>query len=110
MESFSLTFFTFPLWWYTTGAELAWKRYKRQIHFGVVKSGIVLFARHMREPLYGDYTRSGILFSFFLRIVLIVFKSFTISLRILFASILLLLYFIAIPVTIIMIIYQFFPF
>ena len=109
MGTFTLNILSFPLWWYTVGAGLTWKRYKRQIHFAVTKSGILLFARHMREPLYGDYTRSGVILGFFLRTILLVFKTFILGGRVIITSIVLLAYFIALPCVVIMIVYQFFP-
>ncbi len=50
-------------------------------HFTFLKSGVSQIARHMYEPLYGDYTSSGKFLSFFLRIFLLVGKSISLTIK-----------------------------
>jgi hypothetical protein len=109
MKDFSLNPLTLPLWWYTTGLGLAWRWAGRQARIGLQQTGLVLFFRHFREPLYGDYTKSGMAIGFFLRIVLLIFKLLAFGLRLILIAVMLLLFCLILPAIIIMIIYQLFP-
>jgi hypothetical protein len=91
------------------GAKLVFERVKIELNYGLQQTGLLVFARHLREPLYGDYTRSGIIISFFLRIFLLAFKLLVFGLRFLVVSILFLLYLILLPAIIIMIVFQLMP-
>ena len=108
MQNFPLNILTFPFWWYSVGLNLVWKWTQREYFFGLHKSGMLIFARHLGEPLYGDYTRTGRIFSFFLRIVLLVYKVIVFAIRLLIVGILDLLYLLLLPATIILIIFQIF--
>jgi hypothetical protein len=109
LNSFPLNFLTFPVWWYTVGIKIAFKKAQANFGYGIKKTGIVLFARHLGEPLYGDYTRTGRIVSFFLRIVLIFFKVLLLTFRGIFLIIYLLGYLIILPSLIILLIWQFLP-
>jgi hypothetical protein len=61
----------FPVWWYTEGLKLAWHRLERQWMSGVDRTGIRFLLINMGRPMYGDYTRSGRVISFFFRLVLV---------------------------------------
>ena len=67
-----------------------------------------MFARHWNEPLYGDYTRSGIVISFFIRIVLLIFKTLFFFIQILYLSLAVLFYLVILPLGLIMFFYQIF--
>lgn len=108
MRNFPLHLITFPVWWYTVGLGLAWQSVRRHFWFGVHRSGITLFARHMGEPLYGDYTRAGRVISFFLRIFLLVFKFLALCLRTLVLAVFGLGYLLIIPFILYMIVFQLF--
>lgn len=99
---------TFPLWWYTVGLALFWNWTKSHYHYSLQKTGLLVFAKHMREPLYGDYSKAGIILSFFLRIVILVYKLVVFTLRVLALCILGILYLIILPILIIMIVFQIF--
>lgn len=109
MGNLTLSILTFPLWWYTTGTQLVWNWVVRQLTFGLHQTGLLVFAKHIREPLYGDYTRSGIVFSFFLRLLLLGFKLVMFSLRSLGILLLMAGYLLLLPACLVMIIYQLFP-
>jgi hypothetical protein len=109
MQNFPLNILTFPFWWYTVGFGLVWRRFKATYFYGLQSTGLLVFARHLREPLYGDYTRSGIIISFFSRIVLLAFKLLLFSLRMSAATVLFLLYLLVLPFVIIMIVFQLMP-
>jgi hypothetical protein len=109
MGNLSLNIFTFPLWWYTTGVYLVWVWFKRQVYFGLHNTGILVFAKHIREPLYGDYTRTGIILSFFLRLIILFYKLLVFCLRIIFLLAIFLIYLLALPVSLTMVLVQLLP-
>lgn len=100
---------TFPLWWYTIGFSVAWQRARQQFRYGLKKTAFRLFLRNLRHPLYGDYTRSGRIISFFLRIVLIVVKLVFLGFRLVFLAIFLAAYLVILPFALFMIIYLLLP-
>ncbi len=110
MQDTKLQLILFPVWWYTTGTGIAWQWVRRRFSYKVRSSGLVLFARHLREPLYGDYTRSGIAISFFLRIFLLLFKVIYLGMYIVWLGFMMLLYLAILPLSIVMILYQIIPF
>ena len=64
----------FPLWWYTRGL-------KRVLNWAGVSikdmertAGIKIWISAMFKPMFQDYTRSGRIISFFMRVVLLIFK------------------------------------
>lgn len=109
MNNFPLNILTFPLWWYTVGFGLVWKRCKMEYHYGLQSTGLLVFSRHLNEPLYGDYTRSGRILSFFLRILITVYKLLLFVLRIVVTAIFAVLYLLLLPAIIVMIIFQLMP-
>jgi hypothetical protein len=110
MPDTKLQLILFPLWWYTTGIRLLWQWVKKRFGYRLHGSGFTLFVRHLAEPLYGDYTRSGRLISLFLRLFLLLFKTLALGLYGLALFGLLCIYLAVIPFSIVMIIYQLFPF
>lgn len=110
MDNIPLSFITFPLWWYGEGVKVAWAFFLKQYKFGLQSTGLLIFARHMAEPIYGDYTRAGMIVGFFLRSVILIFKILVFGLRLGIISALLGLYLLLPPFTVVMIIYQLFPF
>lgn len=70
------------------------------------KTGLLIFARHLKEPLYGDYTKAGIVMSFFLRIFLLVYKLLVLGVRLLIVALLDVLFILLLPGILTMIIFQ----
>jgi len=110
MQTNQLNLLTFPLWWYTRGLRTVWAWAKQRARYDLRATGLLLFSRHMSEPLFGDYTRSGRLVGFFLRLAILIYKLFILCVRIILIGIALLFYLVAIPLVIIMIIKQLFLF
>ena len=106
MQNFPLNILTFPVWWYTVGLNLAIKAARQRFWFGLKKSGLGIFARHLKEPLYGDYTRTGIIFSFFIRLFLILFKILWLAVRFAVIGLCLLAYLLILPIVMALIISQ----
>ncbi len=109
MNGLSLNLLTLPVWWYTSGWHRVWQWNLRQMDLGLHQTGLLLFAHHMREPLYGDYTHSGIILSFFLRIILLLFKLTLLVVRALLLAVFDALYLAVLPLSVAMIIFQLLP-
>jgi hypothetical protein len=109
VNNLSLNLLTLPLWWYTTGWKLLWSWNKHQINIGLHETGITFFIHHLREPLYGDYTRSGIMLGLFFRVILLVIKSILLLVRLVILTAVDLLFLAALPMVLAMIIYQLTP-
>lgn len=108
-QDMPLNLITLPLWWYTVGLSVVWHWAQRSFQYGLRKTALKLFLRHLAHPLYGDYTRSGRIISLFLRLVLLVFKMFALGFRLVFLGLALAIYLLVWPVIIVMLIYQLFP-
>jgi hypothetical protein len=61
----------FPVWWYSQGLRLAWQRLIRQWARLYNRLGLRFLFANMGKPMYGDYTRSGKVISFFFRLFLV---------------------------------------
>ena len=61
----------FPIWWYSAGIRLAWRRFERQWFSLFDRLGLKYLLLNMGRPMYGDYTRSGKIISFFFRLLLV---------------------------------------
>jgi hypothetical protein len=101
-----LNIVTFPIWWYAVGALTVWRWFFLFAHRSFTRSGLVLFARHMGEPLYGDYTRSGRAISFFLRVILLIAKIFWAAFKVFCALMVFVGFLMALPVAVISAAYQ----
>jgi hypothetical protein len=106
MNNLSLNILTFPWWWYTTGFNLVRAWAKREFFLSLHQTGLLIFAKHLKEPLYGDYTKTGIIFGFFLRLVLLFYKIIVFFIRMSLVTILALLYLLLLPGVLFMIIFQ----
>lgn len=110
MQSFPLNILTFPVWWYSTGLNLVWGWYNKKNHYVLEKTGLILFARHMFEPLYQDFSRSGRIISFFIRIFVLIYKFFLFLLNTLFYGLGVLFYLLSLPLVIVMLVFQIFQY
>ncbi len=62
----------FPVWWYSRGLSLTASSLMRSWERLVDHLSLRILWRTMGKPMYGDYTRSGRIISFFFRIFLLV--------------------------------------
>ena len=99
----------FPLWWYGEGFVIAWRHTLARFQYVLRSTGLLIFLRNMGQPLYGDYTRSGRIISFFIRIVLLVVFLVWTGVRLAWVFVGFLLHLAALPLAIVMIIYELFP-
>ncbi len=108
MNPIPLTILTLPIWWYTTGLSLFWKWFDRKFWYHLHRTNLITFAKHWREPLYGDYTKSGKIIGGVLRIIIIFYKAINFFVRIIFLSLALIAYMFILPLVLIIIFYQIF--
>ncbi|MFH0829114.1 MAG: hypothetical protein V1907_02950 [Candidatus Kerfeldbacteria bacterium] len=66
--------FRFPFWWYTTGtanaARFIWQEFLSILN----RLSIPILVRNIGKPMYGDYSKSGRIISFFVRIIVFAFR------------------------------------
>lgn len=64
----------FPLWWYTRGFKkiLLWAG--NSMAEAERAAALKLWLKAMFQPMFQDYTRSGRIISFFMRLILLIFK------------------------------------
>lgn len=70
----------FPVWWYTQGLALTWRTLSNRWLSMVNRLSLRILLKNMGKPMYGDYTRSGRVISFFFRIILVVVRLFVLGL------------------------------
>ncbi len=108
MNNQPLSIFTFPIWWYSEGLNLAWLHCKSKYQFVLRSTGLIIFIKNIAQPLYGDTTRQGRIISIFIRVVLFFFLVLWSGLRIAFVFLQFLLHLLILPLAIVMLIYQLF--
>lgn len=59
----------FPVWWYSNGTKKVLLFVGREISGVANALGIVILLKNLLKPMYGDYSKSGRIISFFVRIV-----------------------------------------
>ena len=64
----------FPIWWYTTGTVQAARFFVYELRAITDRLSIRILLRNFFKPMYGDYTRSGRIISFFMRLFVFVFR------------------------------------
>ncbi len=65
----------FPIWWYTKGLARIWQYARDSALFHIVRRlGLGIWMKSMFKPMYGDYTKEGRIISFFMRIVVLIWK------------------------------------
>lgn len=59
----------FPVWWYTVGLKKVYLGFWHQLISLINGFSLPILFRSILKPMYGDYTRSGRIISFFMRII-----------------------------------------
>ena len=65
-----------PIWWYTKGFILAAKTLFNQIKEQERRIGLRSWLANLFKPMYGQYDWQGRLISFFMRLVVMIFRVF----------------------------------
>ncbi len=108
MNNQPLSLITFPIWWYSEGLVLAWRHCVQRCQFILRSTGLLIFVKNLTQPLYGDTTREGRAVSIFIRCILVIFLFFWTIARLLGAVALFFLHIVALPIAVIMIVFQLF--
>ncbi len=96
----------FPFWWYTGGTANAARFVYQEFLSVVERLSIPILIRNLFKPMYGDYSKSGRIISFFVRIIVFAFRFVGLAIwtAVLFAGFL--VWLAAIPFVVFEIVYQ----
>jgi hypothetical protein len=64
----------FPIWWYTAGFLKVLQWSKKSMQKAERVAALKIWLKSMFKPMFQDYTKEGRIVSFFMRIVLLIFK------------------------------------
>ncbi len=90
----------FPFWWYTRGLMKVVRAWIREVRIALERLSVRIWLQNMFTPMYGDYTKSGRIISFFLRIFVLIWRLIGLILWSAFFGILVVLW-VALPVLIV---------
>lgn len=90
----------YPAWWYSAGLKLAAQKFGQNLVFRSRALGLGIQVRNLFRPMYADYSIAGRLISFFMRIILLVFRLLEMVVFLIWYAIVLLLW-VVLPVFII---------
>ena len=65
----------FPLWWYSLGLIQTGKGLLNFLADREKAMALLVWIKNLHRPMYGQYDWQGFLISFFMRLVVIIFKS-----------------------------------
>ena len=74
LQRFILDILYFPLWWYTRGFTRTIKFALRSVADAERQIALGIWLKAMFKPMFQDYTWEGRMVSFFMRIMLLIFK------------------------------------
>ncbi len=67
-----VSFFLYPIWWYSTGLSHLTSWIVEGLRYRWRKYALGLWLRHLTLPMYGEYSFIGRVVSFFMRVVVVV--------------------------------------
>ena len=70
-----IDFLKFPIWWYSAGLVSAAKRFSRHLKFGLQYTGLKVWLLSIFKPMFGETSIQGRLISFFMRLILLIFRT-----------------------------------
>jgi len=74
----------FPVWWYSAGLIKKIKGLGRRVKILAHFLGLKILLVNLFKPMFGEYSRSGRIISFFMRCILLVWRMFLFVLGTLF--------------------------
>jgi len=98
----------YPIWWYSVGVKLAAQKFWQNLVFRSRALGLGIQISNLFRPMYADYTITGRLISFFMRMVLLVFRILEMLFFLIWYALALLLWMILPIVIIINLLHQFY--
>lgn len=103
-RALTVSFFDFisiPVWWYSTGLMLEFRRLVKSISDINYLTGFLVWLTHIFVPMYGQTDWKGRLISFLVRLFQIIIRGFALILLVTFRSVISLLY-LAFPIFLIL--------
>jgi len=100
-------FIYFPIWWYTKGLIKAAEWWSDNLSSFEKNLALKIWIRHIFSPMYAERDISGRLISFFVRLVVLILRLVVFILALIIFTALFILYVLALPIIVIMIIYNF---
>lgn len=64
----------FPLWWYTRGFMKIMEWAQESLKDAERMAALKIWLKSMFKPMFQDYTKEGRIISFFMRLILLIFK------------------------------------
>lgn len=99
-----------PIWWYTRGLKkLVFYIYHEMAYFEN-RLGLRMWLKNLFKPMYGQYDWQGRIISFFMRLVVLVYKLIKFILWIFILFIILFVWVLLLPFSLYQIIFQFWNF
>ena len=71
----------FPVWWYTKGLARVANFCLTGVVSYVRNIGFVIWLKSMSKPMFGDYSKEGRIISFFMRIIVLIYKVINLLVR-----------------------------
>ena len=90
----------FPIWWYSRGLLKVLQWSKQSLKDVERIAALKIWLKSMGKPMFQDYTREGRIISFFMRVVLLIFKLLMMILWSIFLGILIVIWIILPPLII----------
>jgi len=90
-------FLYFPIWWYSEGLLKTAKWWLKKNKQTNKRLGLTIWLKHLFVPMYGEYNLWGRIISFFVRMVVLIFRLIIFIILFTFFSIIFIFYFISLP-------------
>lgn len=95
----------YPIWWYTHGAVYAFMQYRKRVIFLSSFLAIQVWVQNWFKPMYGQYDIGGRIISFFIRTIQIIVRTCVFVIGVLFLTLWLTVWFLILPILILLIVY-----
>ncbi len=90
----------FPVWWYGPGLRNALEYFANGLVEANRFTGLILLLRNLFKPMFAQYDKQGRIISFFMRLVLLIYKGLIFFLMVVFYFIIL-MFWILLPVVVV---------
>lgn len=95
-----------PFWWYSIGLARMVQWCGHSIKSAAQTTGLTIWAKNLFVPMYGETSVSGKLISFFIRLVMVIFRGIGTFVWMLIVMLLFVLYLLVLPLSVIGILYH----
>ena len=95
-----------PFWWYTIGLARAASWCAKSVKGAAESTGFLLWLKNLFVPMYGETGFTGRTVSFFVRLVMVIFRGIATALWMVCAIVIFALYLVVLPLSVIGIFYH----